>query len=105
MSLLNAIILGVIEGITEFLPISSTAHLILASKFLHIQQTDFQKFFDVFIQSGAILAVIFLYLRYTVKNKNIIRNIIFSFLPTAAVGFLLHKAIKTIFFESYFLIV
>ncbi len=105
MSLLNAIILGIVEGITEFLPISSTAHLIIASKFLRIPQTDFQKFFEVFIQSGAILAVVFLYLQYVLKHKEVIKNILFSFLPTAVVGFLLHKIIKTIFFESYFLII
>ena len=105
MSLLNAIILGIVEGITEFLPISSTAHLIIASKFLRISQTDFQKFFEVFIQSGAIFAVVFLYLQYVLKHKEVIKHILFSFFPTAVVGFLLHKMIKTIFFESYFLII
>lgn len=105
MSLLNAIVLGIVEGITEFLPVSSTAHLIIASKFLHIPQTDFQKFFEVFIQSGAILAVIFLYFQYVLKHKNIVKNIAFSFVPTAIIGFVLYKIIKKIFFESYFLII
>lgn len=105
MNLINAIILGVVEGLTEFLPISSTAHLIITSKILKITQTDFQKFFEVFIQSGAILAVIFLYFSYVLVNKKIINKIFFSFLPTAIVGFLLYKLIKNIFFESYFLIV
>lgn len=105
MSLLNAVILGVVEGITEFLPISSTAHLIIASKFLHVAQTDFQKFFEVFIQSGAILAVVFLYFQYVMKNKELIRNVLFSFVPTAVIGLLLHKIIKSVFFDSYFLII
>lgn len=105
MSLLNAIILGMVEGITEFLPISSTAHLIIASKFLNIPQTDFQKFFEVFIQSGAIFAVIILYLQYLIKHKGVVKDILFSFFPTAVVGFLLYKIIKTVFFESYFLII
>jgi len=50
MDLVNYFILGVIEGFTEFLPVSSTAHLILISKILNIQQTDFHKFFEIFIK-------------------------------------------------------
>jgi undecaprenyl-diphosphatase len=76
MSLIHAIILGIIEGLTEFLPISSTAHLILVSQLLNIPQTDFQKFFEVFIQSGAILAVFFIYLKYVLKNKNYSKGIV-----------------------------
>lgn len=105
MNLLNATILGIVEGITEFLPISSTAHLIITSKFLHIPQTDFQKFFEVFIQSGAILAVVFLYISYVKKHTSILKNLVFSFIPTAVVGFILYKVIKTIFFNSIWLIV
>ena len=104
MNLLNAIILGLIEGITEFLPISSTAHLIISSKLLNIPQTEFQKFFEVFIQSGAILAVIFIYWKIILKNRNMMMNIFLSFIPTAVVGFLLHKVIKGFFFESFTLI-
>lgn len=105
MTLIHAIILGVVEGVTEFLPISSTAHLILTSRILNLPQTEFQKFFEVFIQSGAILAVIFLYFRYLVKNPKIVFNIIFSFIPTAIVGLLLYRIIKNTFFHSIALIV
>ena len=104
MNVLNAIILGLVEGITEFLPISSTAHLIISSKLLNIPQTEFQKFFEVFIQSGAILAVVFVYWSVILKNRNLMINIILSFIPTAIVGLLLHKVIKNIFFESFTLI-
>jgi len=104
MNLLNTIVLGIVEGITEFLPISSTAHLIIFSKLLHISQTEFQKFFEVFIQSGAILAVIFIYIHYLLKNKKIIKSIILSFIPTAIIGFLLYKVIKNYFFDSFGLI-
>jgi len=104
MNIINAIILGLVEGITEFLPISSTAHLIITSKLLNIPQTEFQKFFEVFIQSGAILAVVFIYWKIILKNKNLLINIILSFIPTAIVGLLLHKVIKNIFFESFTLI-
>lgn len=97
-------ILGLIEGLTEFLPISSTAHLIITSKILNIPQTDFVKFFEVFIQSGAILAVCFLYFQYVINNQHVIRNIISSFIPTALIGFALYKIIKGIFFESFIFI-
>lgn len=105
MNIIQSIFLGIVEGITEFLPISSTAHLIITSKLLHIQQTDFQKFFEVFIQSGAILAVFFLYIKYVMKHKEVIKNVIISFFPTAIIGFLLYKVIKTVFFESTLLII
>ncbi|MDO8609659.1 MAG: undecaprenyl-diphosphate phosphatase [bacterium] len=105
MNIIQAIILGIVEGITEFLPISSTAHLIIASKLFHIPQTDFQKFFEVYIQSGAILAVFLLYIKYVMKHKEVIKNVIISFFPTAIVGFLFYKVIKTVFFESTLLII
>ncbi len=105
MNLIHVLILGIVEGITEFLPVSSTAHLILASKLLNISQTEFQKFFEVFIQSGAILAVVSLYLNYLKTRRNILKKIFFSFLPTAVTGFLFYKIIKNIFFESSILIV
>ncbi len=105
MNLLNALILGIIEGVTEFLPISSTAHLIIASRWLNIPQTDWQKFFEVFIQSGAILAVVFLYWQYFLKHQKIQVNILLSFLPTAVIGYLLFNLIKNVFFESTGLIV
>jgi len=105
MSLIHAVILGVVEGLTEFLPISSTAHLILTSRFLSLPQTDFQKLFEIFIQAGAILAVIFIYMKFVLDNKKIIPKIIVSFVPTAIVGFLFYKVIKNIFFDSSLLMI
>lgn len=104
MTLAQSFILGIIEGLTEFLPISSTAHLILTSQLLAVQQTEFVKFFEVFIQSGAILAVVILYLQYVLKHKYLISHIFISFIPTALIGFLLHDIIKEVFFESNLLI-
>jgi undecaprenyl-diphosphatase len=100
MNLIHSFILGIVEGITEFLPISSTAHLIIASKLLHISQTEFQTFFEIFIQSGAILAVVFLYFSYVFKHKELWGKIIASFIPTAIVGLVLEKIIKRVFFNS-----
>jgi undecaprenyl-diphosphatase len=104
MNLINPFLLGFVEGITEFLPVSSTAHLIILSKLLNIPQTEFQKFFEVFIQSGAILSVVFMYIQYIRKNPRIIKNVFISFIPTAIIGFLLHKIIKHYFFDSLRLI-
>lgn len=100
MELVHSIVLGVVEGITEFLPVSSTAHLIIAGKLLGIPQTEYYKFFEVFIQSGAILAVALMYFKYMLKNRRLIVPIIASFIPTAIVGFILHDIIKGVFFES-----
>jgi undecaprenyl-diphosphatase len=105
MNLINALILGIVEGVTEFLPISSTAHLLITGKFLHLSQTEFQTFFDVFIQSGAILAVVFLYFKYVIKHKDLWGKIIVSFIPTAIVGLILEKIIKKVFFNSMPLII
>ncbi len=104
MNILQIIVLSVVEGLTEFLPLSSTAHLIIAAKILHIPQDNFQKLFEIFIQSGAILSVIFLYWRVLIKNKKILINIFAAFLPTAFFGFVFYKLIKNIFFESLALI-
>lgn len=103
MTLLHAAILGVVEGLTEFLPISSTAHMILASRLMGLQQTEFLKFFEVFIQIGAIFAVVFLYFKKFFDLK-LIKQLIASFIPTAIIGFLLYKVIKTVFFDSTYLI-
>ncbi len=103
MNLIQAIILGVVEGLTEFLPISSTFHLIFASKILGISQTEFQKLFEVFIQSGAILAVVFLFFNEVKKDFDLMKKVAVSFLPTAVIGLALYKVIKNVFFESNFL--
>jgi undecaprenyl-diphosphatase len=104
MSIFNALILGIIEGLTEFLPISSTAHLIISSKLLGLPQSEFNSFFEVFIQSGAILAVVVIYWKLFINHKSYIINLIYSFIPTAIIGLLMHKIIKNVFFNSLSLI-
>ncbi len=94
MTILQTLILAVVEGLTEFLPISSTAHLVLSSQLLTIQQTDFVKSFEVIIQLGAILAVVVLYFKELVKNTQLWYKTILAFLPSAVVGFLLYDFIK-----------
>lgn len=100
MNIADAIILGLVEGFSEFLPISSTAHLIITSKLLTLRQVEFISFFEVFIQSGAILAVIALYWRLIRDNPKHLLKIAISFVPTAIVGFAMHDLIKDVFFNS-----
>jgi undecaprenyl-diphosphatase len=88
-----AVIFGVIEGLTEFLPISSTAHLILAADFLHLFSSDYLKSFEIIIQLGAILAVVFLYFK-SFLDKEIIQRLVVAFLPTGIIGFAFYKLIK-----------
>ncbi len=101
MNFFQAILFGAVEGITEFLPISSTFHLIAISKIIALQSTEFIKLFEVFIQSGAVLAVIFLYFDQIIKDKKIIKLLLASFIPTAVIGFIFHKLIKNIIFENF----
>lgn len=95
MNILDAIILGIIEGLTEYLPISSTGHLIATSQFLGLEQTEFLKSFEIGIQSGAILSVLIVYWQRFFKNFNLqfYKKLIVAFIPTAALGLLLKKFI------------
>ncbi len=93
MTPFDSLILGLVEGFTEFLPISSTAHLILTSYILGLDQSAFVKTFEIAIQSGAILAVIVVYWR-KLLNIEILKRITMAFIPTAIIGLILYKTIK-----------
>ncbi|MDP2923201.1 MAG: undecaprenyl-diphosphate phosphatase [Candidatus Omnitrophota bacterium] len=101
MSLFDAFILGIVEGITEFLPISSTGHLMLTSHLLKIAQTEFLKSFDISIQLGAILAVVVLYWRQLTLNFQIIKRIITAFIPTAILGLIFYKIVKAFLLATH----
>ncbi|HYF13406.1 MAG TPA: undecaprenyl-diphosphate phosphatase [Candidatus Paceibacterota bacterium] len=94
MGIFEAALLGVVEGITEFLPISSTGHLILVSSLLGIPHSAFHKSFEIIIQLGAISSVILLFWRSFLHGNTLLKLFV-AFLPTAAVGFLLYETIKT----------
>jgi len=96
MSILEAILFGFLEGMTEFLPISSTGHLILLSKYLSIEQDDFHKSFEVIIQFGAILAVV-VYFARDIFRISTLTTLFFAFLPTGIIGFFAYSTIKSLF--------
>ncbi|MBP1734735.1 MAG: bacA [Deltaproteobacteria bacterium] len=94
MNFIQTLILGIVEGITEFLPISSTGHLILTARLLGLSQTEFLKTFEIVIQFGAILSVIVLYWKSLLVNFEILKRVVVAFFPTAVLGFLFYKIIK-----------
>lgn len=97
MGIFEAFVLAVVEGITEFLPVSSTAHLILTSELLGLQQDSFAKAFEIIIQMAPILSVMVIFREKIVQNIELWKKLIVSFVPTGAVGFLFHKQIEALF--------
>jgi len=98
MTIFDSIILGTIEGFTEFLPISSTGHLIVASEFLGIGQDSVTKAYEVIIQFAAIFAVVFNYKdKFTIKKISLWSKVFLAFLPLGTVGFLFSSQIKELF--------
>jgi undecaprenyl-diphosphatase len=94
MTFLQVIILGIVEGITEFLPISSTAHLEFTTRLIGIVQVDFIKSFLVVIQFGAILAVVVIYFKKIFASRGVFLRMVTGFIPTGIIGFVLYKLIK-----------
>lgn len=88
MSLFETIIIAIVEGLTEFLPVSSTGHMIITQGLLGMESTDFVKAFTVNIQFGAILSVVVLYWKRFFQSLNFYRNLLIAFLPAAVIGFL-----------------
>ncbi len=98
MTIFDSVILGIIEGITEFLPISSTGHLIVASEFLGLDQNNVNKAYEVIIQFAAILAVVLNYpSKFTFKHIDLWTKIFIAFLPIAIIGFLFSSQVKAMF--------
>jgi len=90
------VVLGIVEGVTEFLPVSSTGHLILTARILDLPSGDFLKTFDIAIQSGAILAVIVLYGRRLLHDRPTLKRVAAAFLPTVAVGLAAYRFVKSV---------
>jgi undecaprenyl-diphosphatase len=99
MNLLHIVILSLVEGLTEFLPISSTGHMVLVSSALKIPNTEFVKTFEISIQLGAILAIVCLYSNKLFKSVDLYKKLFIAFVPTGVVGFLFYKIIKDYLFN------
>lgn len=104
MTIFHSLILGIIEGLTEFLPISSTAHLILVGEWLKIPSTEFLKTFEISIQLGAILAVVILYWKKIFSSWKLIFKIATAFIPTAIIGLAFYKIVKNYLMENNYII-
>ncbi len=96
MTTFQAFVLAIIEGITEFLPISSTGHMILASSFFGIEHDDFTKLFTIVIQLGAILSVLVLYFKRFFQTLDFYYKIIVGFIPAVIFGLLFAKKIDAL---------
>ena len=102
MTIFQAIILAIIEGLTEFLPISSTGHMIIGSSMMGIAADPFTKLFTVCIQFGAILSVVMIYWRKFIPGNNLketinfYKRLVIAFIPAAIVGLLLKKQINAL---------
>ncbi|MCB0283370.1 MAG: undecaprenyl-diphosphate phosphatase [Calditrichaeota bacterium] len=99
MGILETIILSIIEGLTEFLPISSTGHMILASAAMNIHENEFVKTFEIAIQLGAIMAIALMYIKRFLQGIEIYIKLTVAFIPTAVVGLLAYKIIKAYLFN------
>ena len=109
--MLRAVILGVVEGVTEFLPVSSTGHLLLAGRFFDLGEDNFWKSFDILIQLGAILAIVALYFAKlwrtalgmfsNAEDRRFVIGVLVAFLPAVVVGLLAGKYIKEFLFNPW----
>lgn len=93
MGIIEAIVLAIVEGLTEFLPVSSTGHMIIASSLMGIEEDDFTKLFTIVIQLGAILSVLVLYLKRFFKSLEFYYKLFIAFIPAAVFGVLLSDKI------------
>jgi undecaprenyl-diphosphatase len=99
MSIIQTVILAIVEGLTEFLPISSTGHMILASSIMNLTEDAFVKTFEISIQIGAIMAIVLLYAKRFLKGISIYLKLGIAFIPTGIIGFLAYPYIKTYLFN------
>lgn len=99
MNIIQTIILAIIEGLTEFLPVSSTGHMILASSAMKIHEDEFVKTFEIAIQLGAILAIALMYVKRFLQGIEIYTKLLVAFIPTAIIGFLAYDFIKEYLFN------
>jgi undecaprenyl-diphosphatase len=102
MDWMQAVVLGIVEGLTEFLPISSTAHLMLTSRLLGLPEppSDFVKTFEIVIQPGAVLAVVLLYWHRFFVEWRVLLRVVVAFVPTGAIGLAVYPIVKGYLLDS-----
>ena len=100
MNWLHVFILSIIEGLTEFLPISSTGHMIIASTLFGIQEDQFVQNFQIIIQFAAIIAVLVLYWKHLLTKKHLVAKILVASIPFLVVGFLSKSAVEQLISET-----
>ena len=105
MTYLQAIILAIVEGLTEFLPVSSTGHMVITSSLMGISGSEFTKMFEVVIQFGAILSVVVLYWRRFLQSFDFYVKLAVGFLPAAVFGVLFYKHVKALLESPTFIAV
>ncbi|MDZ7879779.1 MAG: undecaprenyl-diphosphate phosphatase [Saprospiraceae bacterium] len=105
MTYLQAIIIAIVEGLTEFLPVSSTGHMVITSSLMGIQGDEFTKLFEVVIQFGAILSVVILYWKRFFQSFDFYLKLLAGFMPAALFGVLLYKHIKDLLESPTFIAV
>ena len=108
---IRAVILGIVEGVTEFLPVSSTGHLLLAERFFNLGEDNFWKSFAILIQLGAILAIVVIYFAKlwrialgmfsNADDRRFVIGVLIAFLPAVVVGLLVGKYIKEVLFNPW----
>src|SRR5215468_2609777 len=108
---LRAVILGIVEGVTEFLPVSSTGHLLLAERFFNLGEGDFWKSFAILIQLGAILAIVVLYFAKlwrialgmftNADDRRFVIGLLIAFLPAVIIGLIAGRMIKEHLFDPW----
>ncbi|MEO1783971.1 undecaprenyl-diphosphatase UppP [Thermodesulfobium sp. 4217-1] len=94
MNIIHAIILGIVEGVLEFLPVSAAGNLTLVGKLLSIPSSDFIKIYEIVMQLGAVIAVLILYAKRLLVDHETIKKIIVAFIPTGIIGLLVYKIVK-----------
>ena len=109
--ILRAVILGIIEGVTEFLPVSSTGHLLLAERFFNLGEDNFWKSFAILIQLGAILSIVVIYFARlwsialgmftNADDRRFVIGVLIAFLPAVVVGLIAGKYIKLLLFNPW----
>jgi len=100
MNIYDVLILSIVEGITEFLPVSSTAHLVLAAQMLNLTQTSFLRTFEIVIQIAPVLSIFFIYKDRLSSSVTLWIRLIAAFIPTGIAGLFLHEYLEELFSSS-----